>query len=78
MWGQGREADVVIFSCVRAHDSSAGGVGFVADVRRMNVAITRAQCAPGSASPDATLAVLILAFPGQGNAMACILGHHFY
>jgi len=47
---QGQEADVVIFSCVRADkstrtDGSDGqrGVGFLADVRRLNVAITRAQ-----------------------------------
>jgi senataxin len=37
---QGREKDVVIFSCVR---SSRGGIGFVSDERRMNVAITRAR-----------------------------------
>lgn len=49
---QGREADVVIFSCVRAPAlSSANGrsavagssVGFLADTRRMNVALTRAR-----------------------------------
>lgn len=38
---QGRQVDVVILSCVRA--GSGGGLGFVNDVRRMNVAITRAR-----------------------------------
>lgn len=33
---------MVIFSCVRAQ-SSNGGVGFLADERRMNVAFTRAR-----------------------------------
>ena len=38
---QGRQVDVVILSCVRA--GASGGLGFVTDVRRMNVAITRAR-----------------------------------
>lgn len=46
-WLQGKEADVVLFSCVRAHDGGSGergrGVGFLADVRRMNVGLTRAR-----------------------------------
>ena len=38
---QGRESEVIIFSCVRA--SLAGGIGFLSDIRRMNVGITRAK-----------------------------------
>jgi len=38
---QGRESEVIIFSCVRA--SLKQGIGFLADIRRMNVGITRAK-----------------------------------
>ncbi len=45
---QGKQMDVIILSLVRARGTaaagaSAGGVGFLADTRRMNVAITRAK-----------------------------------
>ncbi|KHN22924.1 Putative helicase [Glycine soja] len=48
---QGREKDIAIFSCVRA--SKDKGIGFVEDIRRMKVGITRAKSAVlvvGSAS----------------------------
>lgn len=35
-----QERDIIIFSCVRA---SPRGLGFLEDVRRMNVALTRAK-----------------------------------
>lgn len=38
---QGRESEIIIFSCVRA--SLNKGIGFLSDIRRMNVGITRAK-----------------------------------
>ncbi|KAK5577040.1 hypothetical protein RB653_001977 [Dictyostelium firmibasis] len=38
---QGREREIIIFSCVRAPIEEGSGIGFLSDVRRMNVALTR-------------------------------------
>jgi len=38
---QGREKEAVLISCVRSN--SKGEIGFLADTRRMNVALTRAR-----------------------------------
>lgn len=39
---QGKESPIVILSCVRA-SPEGGGIGFLSDVQRMNVALTRAK-----------------------------------
>jgi len=39
---QGQEKDIIILSCVRGGVKK--GIGFLGDIRRMNVAFTRAKC----------------------------------
>ena len=39
---QGQEKDVIVISTVRSRNDN-GGIGFLIDERRMNVAITRAK-----------------------------------
>ncbi len=46
---QGREADVIVFSAVRCNEM--GSLGFVADPRRVNVAITRPRRSALHSSP---------------------------
>ena len=81
---QGREANIVLFSAVRASGSS--GIGFLSDVRRMNVALTRAKhylivmarCESVRVNPywkdlvdhaKATKAVLRVPIQGRGESM---------
>ncbi|KAL0032313.1 hypothetical protein WJX79_004546 [Trebouxia sp. C0005] len=53
---QGKQMDVVIMSCVRASEPGLQtGIGFVSDIRRMNVAITRAKRALWILGSAATL-----------------------
>lgn len=55
---QGKQMDVVIMSCVRASEpGQQTGIGFVADIRRLNVAITRAKRALWILGSAATLKV---------------------
>ena len=51
---QGKEKDVVLYSCVRS-GRSGSGLGFVKDLRRLNVALTRARHALYVVGSDATL-----------------------
>ena len=51
---QGQERDVVFISLVRANDQ--GQIGFLTDLRRMNVAITRARMKLLIAGDASTLA----------------------
>ena len=42
---QGCERDVIIVSCVRGGGASGGSIGFLKEVRRLNVAVTRGRWA---------------------------------
>jgi superfamily I DNA and/or RNA helicase len=50
---QGREAEAVLVSCVRSN--AAGQLGFLTDLRRMNVALTRAKVHAFVVGDSATL-----------------------
>ena len=53
---QGKQMDIIVLSCVRAGRASGGGsksLGFLDDVRRINVAITRARHASELLQPGA-------------------------
>lgn len=56
---QGGESDIVILSCVRStgKDQDSKGVGFLSNLRRLNVALTRAKQALWIVGNPAYLAV---------------------
>ena len=68
---QGREKEALVISAVRSSDT--GGVGFVADRRRMNVAVTRARrqcvlvCDSETLCRDEFLKGLVEYFQGCGT-----------
>jgi len=73
---QGREADAVVISCVRANDR--GAVGFLADARRMNVAVTRARCHVALVADAATVGAhpflrrLLIHVTDAGGGAVCV------
>ncbi|KAM7196172.1 RNA dependent RNA polymerase domain containing protein [Rhypophila sp. PSN 637] len=54
---QGREADVVVFVTVRCNEH--GVIGFLTDLRRLNVAMTRAKCGVVVIGNRATLTMAV-------------------
>jgi superfamily I DNA and/or RNA helicase len=68
---QGREKEAIVLSMVRSNDK--GEVGFLADQRRMNVAVTRARrhvaivCDTETVSHDPFLKGLVSYFEAHGE-----------
>ncbi len=70
---QGKQMDVVIMSCVRASEPGLQtGIGFVSDIRRMNVAITRAKRALWILGSAATLKVSRFLMRPRRSAQYCL------
>lgn len=77
---QGQEKEIIIISCVRGSDTSLNSIGFLSDMRRINVAITRAKASlwilgnPSSLSSNPVWRALLSNAKDRGNFVPACQG----